>query len=129
MTNVQRMRAAAAAPKSAPTPAPKVAAPQSAQKVADPKPAPTPATVVVPKRAPTPDVVRRDNRAATRGRLPDGAKFEVVYSAATRTWSGTLTVDGAVFTADRPAVFSLLESLDIMYRAAKYGGATPTPQN
>lgn len=63
----------------------------------------------------------RDAKHRARGRLPDGSTFCVRYSAASKTWSGTLEVlasdaspaYNAGHTAD--GVFRLLEELDIMY--------------
>jgi hypothetical protein len=49
-------------------------------------------------------------------RLPDGAKFEVVYDATKMHWTGTLTVGKAVFTDSASAVFKLLNRLDQQYR-------------
>ncbi len=50
-------------------------------------------------------------------RLPDGARFDVSYSAATQTWSGTLTIGAKAFTAEHSAVFKLLRKLDGLARA------------
>ena len=55
-------------------------------------------------------------------RLPDGAKFEVVYSAARMEWTGTLTIGAAVFAASASAVFKLLNRLDGQYRASVEDG-------
>jgi hypothetical protein len=53
------------------------------------------------------------------GRLPDGARYEVTYDAASQTWSGTLTVPGRkVFSASASGVFKLLSKLDGLYRAS-----------
>ena len=49
-------------------------------------------------------------------RLPDGAKFEVVYDAARTQWSGTLTIGEKVFTGSAGGVFKLLNRLDRQYR-------------
>lgn len=49
-------------------------------------------------------------------RLPDGAKFEVVYDASRTQWSGTLTIGEKVFTGSAGGVFKLLNRLDRQYR-------------
>src|SRR5205823_1696345 len=48
-------------------------------------------------------------------RLPDGARFNVVYDAAKQEWSGTLTIGADVFTASASGVFKLLTHLDRLY--------------
>ena len=50
------------------------------------------------------------------GRLPDGAKFEVVYDAAQTQWTGTLTIGEKVFTGSAGGLFKLLNRLDRQYR-------------
>lgn len=50
-------------------------------------------------------------------RLPDGARFDVAYSATTKTWSGTLTIGERAFTAEHSAVFKLLRKLDRLARS------------
>jgi hypothetical protein len=49
-------------------------------------------------------------------RLPDGAKFEVVYDSGKTQWSGTLTVGGKVFSGSAGALFTLLNRLDRQFR-------------
>jgi len=49
-------------------------------------------------------------------RLPDGAKFEVVYVASRTQWTGTLTIGEKVFTGSAGGVFKLLNRLDRQYR-------------
>jgi len=49
-------------------------------------------------------------------RLPDGAKFEVVYDTTRTQWSGTLTIGESVFTGSAGDVFKLLNRLDRQYR-------------
>jgi hypothetical protein len=53
-------------------------------------------------------------------RLPDGAVFNVVYSAATERWSGSLTttLQGKEVTlqGQKSGVFALLRSLDVAFR-------------
>jgi hypothetical protein len=49
-------------------------------------------------------------------RLPDGAKFEVVYDASRTQWTGTLTIGEKVFTGSAGGVFKLLNRLDRQYR-------------
>lgn len=53
-------------------------------------------------------------------RLPDGADYHVVYSAAEKQWSGALIVQigqqHEVFTNKKSSLFKLLVSLDRMYR-------------
>jgi hypothetical protein len=56
-------------------------------------------------------------RQAPPGRLPDGSCFEVRYDASDESWSGTLTVGPARFTATAGGVFRLLTLLDRQYRA------------
>jgi len=60
-------------------------------------------------------------------RLPDGAKFEVVYSAAEEKWNGTLTVGAQAFSGSAGALFTLLNRLDRRYRQSLHG-ATPPDQ-
>lgn len=63
------------------------------------------------------EVTRRDQRAR---RLPDGANFNVLYDAASMTWSGELSIpDGTetlTFRSQANGVFRLLEDLDRAYR-------------
>jgi hypothetical protein len=49
-------------------------------------------------------------------RLPDGAKFDVVYDATRTEWTGTLTVGGQVFTGVASGVLKLLRQLDRKYQ-------------
>lgn len=49
-------------------------------------------------------------------RLPNGAKFEVVYDASQTRWTGTLTIGEKVFTDSAGGVFKLLNRLDRQYR-------------
>jgi hypothetical protein len=49
-------------------------------------------------------------------RLPDGARFNVVYDAAKQEWSGTLTIGSDVFSDSASGVFALLTRLDRLYR-------------
>jgi hypothetical protein len=49
-------------------------------------------------------------------RLPDGAKFDVVYDANRTQWTGTLTIGKKVFTGSAGGVFKLLSRLDQQYR-------------
>ena len=49
-------------------------------------------------------------------RLPNGAKFEVVYDATRTQWTGTLTIGEQVFTGSAGGVFKLLNRLDRQYR-------------
>ena len=52
-----------------------------------------------------------------KGRLPDGARFDVTWDGAKGEWCGTLAIPGvAPFTAAASAVFKLLQTLDGMYR-------------
>jgi hypothetical protein len=71
------------------------------------------AEVARPTRAPRPN----------DGRLPDGSRFEVAYDAASRAWSGTLTVPNPegpplTFAGSMSGLFPLLAHLDSQYRAA-----------
>lgn len=50
------------------------------------------------------------------GRLPHGARFVVDYDAGKECWSGTLTVDGQVYTDSASGVFKLLQRLDRQFR-------------
>lgn len=52
-------------------------------------------------------------------RLPDGARFDVTYDAATQTWSGTLVIGALTLTASKSGVFKLLQELDRQYREAQ----------
>jgi hypothetical protein len=58
----------------------------------------------------------RKARGPAAVRLPDGSTFQVRYDASTETWSGTLAVGEATFTASASGVFKLLEKLDRLYR-------------
>ena len=60
---------------------------------------------------------RKRPTQAPPGRLPDGSCFEVRFDAAAESWSGTLTVGPARFTATAGGVFRLLTLLDRQYRA------------
>ena len=85
-----------------------------------------------PKRKPHPSSPA--TKDAKAGRLPDGAKFTVVYSAEAQRWSGTLEIPharllgelavsgevaSAVFRGSASGVFRLLTKLDAEYRAFK----------
>lgn len=70
-------------------------------------------------------------RMATN-RLPDGAVFNVTYSAASQAWTGTLKIpDIDVFQSTQSGVFPLLSRLDFLYRAwlqrQESGPANNTP--
>jgi hypothetical protein len=61
-------------------------------------------------------------RGPRTGRLPHGARFEVVYDAAKQQWTGSLTIptpDGTAvaFSGSGSGLFPLLASLDTQYRA------------
>jgi hypothetical protein len=60
-------------------------------------------------------------------RLPDRSRFEVVYDAATQSWSGTLTVGTDTFTDTAGGVFRLLELLDRQYRDFQAGTLVLSP--
>jgi hypothetical protein len=60
-------------------------------------------------------------------RLPDGAKFEVVYDAARTQWTGTLTIGDKVFTGAASGVFKLLNQLDRQYRESLPSALPQTP--
>jgi hypothetical protein len=68
---------------------------------------------------------RRAAKAAQRQdlpqRLPDAARFDVRYDAATTTWSGALAVpiagNAVSITGTASGVFGLLKQLDRKYRA------------
>ena len=57
-------------------------------------------------------------------RLPDGAKFEVVYDATRTQWTGTLTIGENVFTGSAGGVFKLLNRLDRQYRESLPPGSS-----
>lgn len=57
--------------------------------------------------------------AKKRGRLPDGAVFNVRYDAKAKEWSGILSVPGTrAVSGKHSGVFRLLETLDGLYRQA-----------
>lgn len=60
----------------------------------------------------------KPKRTDEEGRLPDGAEFRVTFAADPTMWTGTLTVDGKVFTASKSGVFGLLQKLDMFYRSS-----------
>ena len=89
-----------------------------------------------PKRKPHPSSPAAKD--AKTGRLPDGAKFTVVFSAKEQRWSGTLEIPDAgllgelaaageaasgVFRGSALGVFRLLAKLDGEYR--RWKGAPP----
>ncbi len=57
-------------------------------------------------------------------RLPNGAKFEVVYDASRTQWTGTLTIGEKAFTGSAGGVFKLLNRLDRQYRDSLGQGAS-----
>jgi hypothetical protein len=61
------------------------------------------------------------------GRLPDGAKFEVVYDATRTQWTGTLTIGARVFTGSAGGVFKLLNRLDRKFRQSLPPGLPQNP--
>jgi hypothetical protein len=71
-----------------------------------------------PKKKPGADIPER---------LPDGAKFEVVYDAAQTRWTGTLTIADKVFTDSAGGVFKLLNRLDRQYRQSVPPASSPNP--
>ncbi len=58
-------------------------------------------------------------------RLPDGARFNVVYAAGKQEWSGSLTVGSDTFTDSASGVFKLLTKLDRLYRQQLEASAPP----
>lgn len=54
-------------------------------------------------------------------RLPDGAKFAVVYDATQMQWTGTLTIGAQVFTDAASGLHKLLSQLDRQYRQTLEG--------
>src|SRR5262249_18309396 len=75
------------------------------------------------KSGPTP---KKKSVGEGMGRLPDRAKFEVVYDANGTRWTGTLTIGDKAFTDSAGGVFKLLNRLDRQYRQS----LPPTvPQN
>lgn len=120
MTRREQMKAAVAGALAAKAVADKAAAKEAAKPAvaSDAKPA-------VPKK---PKVERsakaRDARAADRGRLPSGSKFETEYDGDKKEWSGKLLVFTEemfgtpvymTFHHKAEGVFRLLEELDVMY--------------
>lgn len=51
-------------------------------------------------------------------RLPNGARFTSTYDATVESWTGTLTIDGAIYEATARSLSKLLHRLDDVYRAA-----------
>jgi hypothetical protein len=49
-------------------------------------------------------------------RLPHGSAFQSSYDAEKQQWTGTLTIDGRVFSATVSGVFNLMRDLDAQYR-------------
>jgi hypothetical protein len=68
------------------------------------------ATMAAEKRA-------RKRVAAFKPRLPDGASFHAIYDAAATMWTGSLTVDGALFESRATSLKKLTHRLDDAYRA------------
>jgi hypothetical protein len=62
-------------------------------------------------------------------RLPDRAKFEVVYDATRMQWTGTLTIGDQVFTGAAGGVFKLLNRLDRQYRESLSPALPQRPSN
>lgn len=60
-------------------------------------------------------------------RLPDGAKFEVLYDASQTRWTGKLTIGEKVFTDSAGGVFKLLNRLDRQYRLSLPPALGQTP--
>lgn len=60
-------------------------------------------------------------------RLPDGAKFDVVYDSKQTQWTGTLTIGKKVFTGSAGGVFKLLSRLDRQYRESLPPALPKTP--
>jgi hypothetical protein len=69
----------------------------------------------------------RQRGRVLRERLPDQARFEVVYDAASESWSGTLTIGTTTFTDTASGVFRLLEQLDRQYRDFQAGTLVLSP--
>ena len=70
----------------------------------------------------------RKQAVGKQERLPDGAKFEVVYDSGKTQWTGTLTVGGNVFSGSAGALFTLLNRLDRQYRLYARGTAPGNPR-
>jgi len=80
-----------------------------------------------PKKPPVPG--SRDSQfrpPATR--LPDGSEFSLRYSAATKTWTGTMTVEGETFEQTCSGVFRLMKLLDRAYTMSYWKKAAATSQ-
>jgi hypothetical protein len=65
--------------------------------------------------------------AVKQERLPDGAKFEVVFNAEKTQWTGSLTIGASVFSGSAGALFTLLGRLDRQYRQTLSPAAAPEP--
>lgn len=59
---------------------------------------------------------RRASKYPMPPRLPDKATFLVIYNAEKEQWSGTLTIEGKVFSGEESTVFNLLRKLDQQFR-------------
>ncbi len=64
----------------------------------------------------------RPKREQHEYRLPNGSRFEFVYDAAAKTWSGRMIVGAQVFEGTWSGVRRLWDKLDAQYRAT----LTPT---
>jgi hypothetical protein len=57
--------------------------------------------------------------AKPKFRLPNGSEFHAVYHDATKSWTGTLVVQGTSFTGTQSGIHHLLMSLSKKYQAMK----------
>jgi hypothetical protein len=75
------------------------------------------ATRAANKKKPCVDKVKRLDDQMESGRLPGGAKFEAVYDAEKREWTGSLSIPGfETFRTTVSGVFRLMRKLDWLYR-------------
>lgn len=84
-------------------------------------------------------VSAREKRSATierfpkppreRPRLPDGARFDVVYDATEKRWTGTLIAGGHTVSGRAGGVFTLLGVLDQKLRSRLRPGLIDEPEH
>jgi len=61
---------------------------------------------------------KKQKNRFSQGRLPHGATFHATYDAESKKWTGTLTIEGTVFSDQRGGVWKLMGELDKKYRQA-----------
>jgi hypothetical protein len=80
--------------------------------------------------------LQKEQRREDAGRLPDGSRFEAVYDAGTKSWTGTLAFAGpggepVTLIDTAGGVMKLLRALDGQYRGrenARAEGVKPCPE-